>query len=64
MERKFSATDVDHMPQKEVVVPVIAEWEIFIVFASKKDGSLQFCRAYRKLKEVKIRDSYLLPRMD
>lgn len=35
-----------------------------MLFARKKDGKLRFFVDYRKLNELTIKDSYLLPRMD
>lgn len=48
----------------KVIDPVTTEWAAPIVFAPRKDDSLQFCVDYRKLDAVTIRDSYRHPRMD
>lgn len=52
------------MLEADVIEPAISEWVAPIMFALKKDGSLQFCIDYRKLNAATIRDSYPIPRMD
>jgi len=39
-------------------------WAFLVVVVKKKNGKLRFCVDYRKLNEVTIKDSYLLPRID
>lgn len=50
------AMDVNELAQ--------TEWVICTLVARMKDGTLRFCVNYRKLNEVIIWDTYLVPLMD
>ena len=58
--REKEKTEIDRMLRAGVIEPTSAEWASSVVLVPKKDGTMRFCVAYRKLN---VRDSYPLPRM-
>lgn len=46
------------MLEMDVIESMQAEWVAPLVFAPKKDETLQFCKDYHKLDPVSIRDFY------
>jgi hypothetical protein len=47
-----------------VIKPSNSPWASPIVLVRKSDGSIRFFVDYRKVNEVTIKDSYLLPRIN
>ena len=52
------------MLEKDVIEPSSSLWVSPVVLLKKKDGSFQFYIDYRELNNVRVKDSYLLPRID
>ena len=52
------------MLEYRIIEPSEGPWSSPIVLAKKKDGSLQFCVDYRKVKAITWKDAYPLPRVD
>lgn len=46
---------------QKVIEPAQMEWAAPIIFTSKKDGLLRFCKNYKKLSAATKRDSYQIP---
>jgi hypothetical protein len=49
---------------KGFIHPSSSPWGAPVIFFPKKDGSQRLCIEYRALKEVIIKNKYLLPRID
>ena len=52
------------MLERDVIQPSSSRWASGIVMVSKKDGTKRFCRDYRKMNDVTVKDSYPIPRID
>ena len=52
------------MLDKGYIQPSVSPWGAPSFFVKKKDGTLRFCRDYRQLNKVTIKNKYPLPRMD
>lgn len=64
---KHQELELKEVAQREeagVAEPTVTDYASPIVLIPKIDGSLHFCRDYRLLNAVTVRDSYLTPRMD
>lgn len=52
------------MRKGNVAGTATTKWALLFVFATKRHGSLRSCVGYRKLNNVTVYGSYLIPRMD
>lgn len=64
MARELKKQDIERMVDMNVIEISQTEWAFPIVFMPWKNGTLHFCLYCRKLKAVKIPDSYPIPHMD
>ena len=55
---------IDSMPEKGWIAPSTSPYRLSILFAHKKDGSLQLCMDFRSLNANTILDRYPLPCID
>lgn len=55
--REFEKEEIKKILKPQEIKPAETEWAALILFALKKDGTLQFSVEYRKLKAVKKRYS-------
>jgi hypothetical protein len=55
---------IKELLQKGFIHPSSSPWGAPVIFVSKKDGTQRLCMDYRALKEVTIKNKYLLPRID
>lgn len=62
--RKTIDSMVKEMLQQNVIQPSCSPWASPIVLVKKKDGSMRFCVAYRRLNGLTKKDVYPLPRVD
>ena len=63
--RDIEKDKVDKIVEQGVAVTSPStDWAALVVFAPKKDGTLQFCVDYRRLNALTVRDTYPIPRMD
>lgn len=53
--------EIERILEARVIKPAQSEWTSPVVIASKYEGSYRFCNDYRKLTDMKIRDTYPLP---
>lgn len=51
------------MLENQVIKPKNSPWSSPIVLLQKKDGNWCFCRAFRKLNEVAVKDAFPLPQV-
>lgn len=56
--------EIHEHPEARVIEHSVSAWANTVLFHPTKYGSLRLCVEYRKLNTMKIKDSYLLPRMD
>ena len=63
-KRENTCQIISDMQAQGVIEPSTSPWTSPVVWVKKKDGSLRFCVDYRKLNDVTVKDSYLLPRID
>ncbi|PIK48156.1 Retrovirus-related Pol polyprotein from transposon [Apostichopus japonicus] len=47
-----------------IIHPSSSLWSSPTVLVIRKDGSNRFCVDYRRLNDISIKDSYLVPRID
>lgn len=62
--KEFEKAEIFKMMERLVIEPTQTEWAVPILFAPKKNGTLQFCGNYRRLNAVTKRDSRPIPRVD
>ena len=63
-QRVETETEVQKMLKRGVIEQSSSPWASPIVLVKEKDESTRFCVDYRRLKDVAIKDSYPLPRID
>lgn len=62
--RQIEAGQVEQMHKLEVLEPASGEWASPVVIVPKADGTPRFCKDYRGLDLVTVKDAYPIPRMD
>ena len=55
---------VSEMLQNDVIRPSHSPWASPIVLVRKKDNTWRFCVDYRKLNDITIKDSYMIPQVN
>ena len=55
---------VDKMLANDICKPSVSPWASNIVLVKKSDGTLRFCVDHRQLKNLTVKDSFPLPRID
>ena len=56
--------EINKMLDKDIIEPSLSLWSSHILLVTKKDGSIRFCKDYRRLNAVIVKDAYPLPRID
>ena len=54
---------LQNMERRDVIQPSSSPWASPVVLVQKKDGTLRFCIAYRKLNAITRKDAYPIPRI-
>jgi len=62
--RRLLADQVAKQVHMGVFKPSQSDWSFPVVMVPKPDGSPRFCAEYRRLNDVKVKDTCPLPRMD
>ena len=57
-------SQVKEMIDNNIVRPSHSPWASPIVLVRKKDGTWRFCIDYRKLNDVTVKDSYMIPQVN
>ena len=57
-------SQVKEMIDNNIVRPSHSPWASPIVLVRKKDGTWRFCIDYRKLTDVTVKDSYMIPQVN
>jgi hypothetical protein len=47
-----------------LIRPNVSPWGAPVIFIRKKDGSWRLCIDYRQLNKARIKNQYMLPRID
>lgn len=63
-KRKFETIAIENMLKDNIIELAQTKWATSIVFASKKDGFLQYCDDQRRHEVVKKPDLYPIPRIN
>nr|GEW30412.1 putative reverse transcriptase domain-containing protein [Tanacetum cinerariifolium] len=63
-EMKELAKQLQELSDKGFIRPSSSLWGASVLFVKKKDGSFRMCIDYRELNKLKIKNRYLLPRID
>ena len=63
-QRETVSSLIDDMMKKGIIQPSASAWASPIVLVPKRDNTLQFCVAYRKVNPITKNDVYPLSRID
>ena len=64
VELQELGVQLQELLEKGLIRPSISPWGTSILFAKKKDKSIQLCIDYRQLNRVTVKNRYPLPRID
>ena len=64
VELKELKLQLKELLEKGFIQPSVSPWGAPVLFVKKKDGTLRLCIDYRQLNKLKIKNKYLLPRID
>ena len=64
VELKKLKLQLQELLEKGFIHLSVSPWGAPLLFVKKKDGTLQLCVDYRKLKKMTVKNKYLLPRID
>ena len=64
MELKELKPQLQELLEKGFIGPSLSPWGALVLFVKKKDGTLRLCVDYRQLKNLTVKNKYLLPRID
>ena len=64
VELQELGVQLQELLEKGLIRPSISPWGTSILFAKKKDKSIQLCIDYKQLNRVTVKNQYPLPRID
>ncbi len=56
--------EIKYMLENEIAIPSNSDWASPCLLVAKSDGSVRFCKDFRKLNSVTKPDCFPLPRVD
>jgi hypothetical protein len=63
-ELKELQMQLEELLKKGYIRPSVSPWGAPILFVKKNDGKLRLCIDFKQLNKVKVKNKYLLPRID
>ena len=63
-ELKEFKNQLQELLGKGFIQSSVSPWDASVLFVKKKDGTLWMCIDYRKINKVKVKNKYLLPRIE
>ncbi|GKD88244.1 hypothetical protein Tco_1363751 [Tanacetum coccineum] len=63
-EMKELSKQLKELSDKGFIRPISSPWGAPVLFVKKKDGSFRMCIDYRELNKLKVKNRYLLPRIN
>ena len=57
-------TQLQELLDKGFIRPRVSPWGVPVLFVKKKDGTIQMCIDYRQINKVKVKNKYLLLRIE
>ena len=64
MELKELKLQLQELLEKGFIRLSLSPWGAPVLFVKKKDDTLQLCVDYRQLNKMRVKNKYLLPRID
>jgi len=64
VELKELKIQLEELLEKGHIQPSTSLWGALMLFVKKNDGTLRLCIDYRELNKIKVKNRYLLPRID
>ena len=64
VELKELKLQLQELLDKGFIHPSVSPWGALVLFVKKKDDTLRLCVDYRQLNKMKVKNKYLLPRIN